>query len=105
MNKRITYFDVFKGILILTVVAEHIIKVSLESVGIFQKYALVNVFTSFNMVAFFVISGYMLHYTMLHTKTPEDLLKHIYKRFIQLLIPWFVWGGVFLLYFKWLQFD
>lgn len=50
MNKRITYFDVFKGILILTVIAEHIIKVSLESVGIFQKHALVNLFTSFNMV-------------------------------------------------------
>ena len=46
------------------------------------------------MVAFFVISGYMLHFSMRHMDSAKQLLFHIKKRAIQCLIPWFTWGGV-----------
>lgn len=93
MNQRIAYLDFFRGLLILTVVAEHIIKMSILADGVL-RHPINNLFTSFNMVAFFILSGYMLHYSMKHMDTIYDVLNHIGKRAIQCLLPYIVWGWV-----------
>ena len=94
MNKeRITYFDLFKGLLILCVILEHLIEVNSSLATPWKEHPILCMTTSFNMVAFFVISGYMLHFSLKHIDSAKQLLLHIKKRALQCLVPWFAWGG------------
>lgn len=94
MNKeRITYFDLFKGLLILSVILEHLIEVNSTLATPWKEHPILCMTTSFNMVAFFVISGYMLHFSLKHIDSAKQLLLHIKKRALQCLVPWFAWGG------------
>lgn len=103
---RIQFFDLAKGILIITVAFEHLIIGSLDN---FSNNRLLCFVTSFNMVAFFIISGYMLKISSVRLTTFKGLFQHLIKRVFQLFVPIIVWGAVrfYLLYpgerYGWLE--
>lgn len=94
---RIQFFDLAKGILIITVAFEHLIIGSLDN---YSDNRLLCYVTSFNMVAFFIISGYMLKFSAMRLTTLKGLCRHLSKRVFQLFVPIIVWGAVrfYLLY-------
>ena len=74
MNKRIQYFDIAKGILILMVVIGHIAETGPANQFVY----------TFHMPAFFIISGIMLRYS---SALKKPLYKVIYKKLYTLVIP------------------
>lgn len=89
-NERIHFFDLAKGILIITVAFEHLIIGSLDN---YTNNRLLCFVTSFNMVAFFIISGYMLRFNVRRLSSFNGLCQQILKRVLQLFVPIIVWGG------------
>ena len=74
MKKRIYYFDIAKGILILMVVIGHVVEMGPVNQFVY----------TFHMPAFFIISGIMLNYS---TVLKKPLYKVIYKKIYTLIIP------------------
>lgn len=89
-RKRIPYFDVMKGILMLTVVFDHIILFDVNTQNPYE-YFLSCMFQSFNMPLFFMIAGFMLAFSGKKFLTIKQTFQHIKKRFIQCIIPFFMW--------------
>jgi len=86
--KRLIWADSLKGILIILVVLGHAIQETLKA-GCFDNH-LWNMIYSFHMPAFMAISGFLNYRTRDWSKT--NRLSMIYRRFQQLMIPFFCWA-------------
>lgn len=98
-RKRIPYFDVIKGFLMITVVFDHILLFNVNNTDPLH-YFIGCMFNSFNMPLFFMVSGYMLAFSGRKFLTWQPFSNHITKRVIQCLVPFFMWA-----IFKSLVFD
>lgn len=87
MNKRLFWADSLKGILIVLVVLGHAIQETLK-VGCFDNHVW-NYIYSFHMPAFIAVSGF-LNYRIGGGIT--NRLSIVYRRFRQLLVPFFCWA-------------
>lgn len=85
---RNTFIDELKGIAILLVVIGHILQFIFK---VDVSGLLFSVIYSFHMPFFMFLAGYSLS---LGHKALE--FKYVIKRFFLLIIPFFVWGGVFM---------
>ena len=84
VKKRLLYFDNLKGFAILLVVLGHCIQ-QCDTEGNYQF--LCRLIYAFHMPLFMAVSGYF------GVKLNVDYLPEIRKRFVRLMIPYFVWGG------------
>ena len=80
MCNRLTYIDIIKGLAILLVVLGHAIQAINDD---FDSSLLFRYIYSFHMPLFMAVSGF-LSYKPAHRQS-------IYKRFYQLMIPFFCW--------------
>ena len=83
--KRIAEFDFFKGIAIFLVVVGHVILNNVE--GALDSHPVYTWIYSFHMPLFFFISGFLIH----HTLGNRSIGTCIKKKFLSLLVPYFVW--------------
>ena len=83
VKKRLLYFDNLKGFAILLVVLGHCIQ-QCDTEGNYQF--LYRLIYAFHMPLFMAVSGYF------GVKLNVDYLPEIRKRFVRLMIPYFVWG-------------
>lgn len=89
MNNRIGYIDFLRGIAIIFVVLGHIIQDNMYGRAAMNN---INFIYSYHMGFFFFISGCA---AVLSTQkySWETFLPFVKKKAIQLLLPFFVWGG------------
>lgn len=87
MNKRLFWADSLKGLLIVLVVLGHAIQETLKT-DCFENHVW-NYIYSFHMPAFMAVSGF-LNYRIVGVVT--NRLSMIYRRFQQLMIPFFCWA-------------
>lgn len=85
MKKHFLYIDNLKGIAILLVVLGHCIQ---ELVPNYDDNVFFKAIYSFHMPLFFIISGYLTY------RKEYVFSTVIKKRAYQLLLPYFIWGGV-----------
>lgn len=90
MSKRILWVDVVKGLLMLAVILGHAIQEPLKVRDIeFENNIWRNIIYSFHMPAFMAMSGYLMYRP---NSSGGKYLSSIYKRFKQLIIPFFLWS-------------
>jgi len=103
MNKKASsgrnnFLDLIKGIAIVLVVFGHSIQVGNGGEwfknNLYYENVLFKVIYSFHMPVFMMISGYLFYYTMQNHSDKEILL----SRITRLLIPIFIWNGLFLIF-------
>lgn len=88
MERRIEYFDGIKGLAIFLVVLGHVLQRSFgQHVNIFET-----IIYSFHMALFMFVSGY---FSYSRNKSNTDILKFILKKIRQLIIPFFLIGGLY----------
>ena len=91
-NVRLLWADSLKGCLIVLVVLGHAIKSTIGDCC--YDNHLWNFIYSFHMPAFMAISGYLSYRP---DKNRKDVFPFIFRRFRQLLIPYFLWTVISLL--------
>jgi len=84
MKKRLNYIDIAKCIAITCIVLSHTVGYSTHLVP------LRNFLYSFHVALFFMISGYLF-------KTDKEYLDFVKNKFIRIMIPYFIWGLLFLI--------
>lgn len=90
MNYRIVYLDFIRGIAIILVVMGHFIQYNLSG---YSANVIFNFIYSFHMGFFFFISGCVA--SISHNKYIWENFHHfLKKKALQLLVPFFVWGGL-----------
>ena len=57
-------------------------------------YPLIRMVTSFNMVAFFLLSGYLLSFSSKRFESFKDITRHIGRRFVQCYVPIVAWNSL-----------
>lgn len=88
-NNRLQYIDNLKGFAIVLVVIGHVIQ-CMYAPGTYQDNVLFRYIYSFHMPLFMMLSGMTLN---IHKRIPmENLPKFIGRRFLQLVVPFVVWG-------------
>ncbi|MCR5696841.1 MAG: acyltransferase family protein [Marinilabiliaceae bacterium] len=89
MLNRIQYIDVLRGFAIILVVLGH----ALEKNGYSDSF-LYNMIYSFHMPLFFCISGFVTMYSWKLDKGSHitDYFRYIWRKFIAIMIPFFVWS-------------
>ena len=92
MKQRLVWADSLKGLLILLVVLGHAIQYTMVDEGC-EKNRLWNYIYSFHMPAFMAISGYLSY----RAGGGTNRLSIIYKRCIQLVIPYLLWELIYYL--------
>ncbi len=90
MKKRNNFIDMLKGFLIILVVLGHAINNFYPET--FNQRLDFKIIYSFHMFAFILISGFLISYK----KGTIDIL-WLKKRFIRLMIPYFVWTLIYCL--------
>lgn len=90
MKERLTYIDNLKGFLILLVVLGHVIQ-KMYSPEHFDNNLIFRMIYSFHMALFFMVSGFVTKFAPISI---EVLKQRLAKRFMQLVIPFIVWGIV-----------
>ncbi len=85
MKERIKYIDIARGIAIFLIVIGHSIAYS-EHCTLIEKYIY-----SFHVVLFFILSGYTFK-----PQKNENFYMFIKKKFIRILLPYFIWSSIFL---------
>jgi len=90
---RVVYLDSLKGVLILLVVLGHSIQASMAKLGLncLDDY-LWNLIYSFHMPAFISISGFLAYRKNVVGGGRFDWLRFTWRRFRQLMIPFFLWS-------------
>ena len=94
-KKRLLWADVSKGYLIILVVLGHVIQ-SFEN-ATYEDNLLWKIIYSFHMPAFFAISGFFAYKNKSHQNESSNNVPFgnlIYRRFLQLLVPYFIWSLV-----------
>ncbi len=86
MEKRIKFIDISRGFAILFIVLGHTI-VHSEHCGMLYKFIY-----SFNVILFFIISGYLFK-----IKSNEKFLDFFKKKFLRMMLPYFIWEILFLI--------
>ena len=86
MEKRVKFIDISRGFAILFIVLGHTI-VHSEHCGILYKFIY-----SFNVILFFIISGYLFK-----IKNNENFWEFFKKKFLRIMIPYFIWELLFLI--------
>ena len=86
MEKRIKFIDISRGFAILFIVLGHTI-VHSEHCGMLYKFIY-----SFNVILFFIISGYLFK-----IKNNENFFGFFKKKFLRIMIPYFIWELLFLI--------
>ncbi len=84
MEKRINYIDISRAFAILVIILGHSI-VHSEHCKLIYKFLY-----SFNIVYFFVISGYVF-------SLKESFLSFMKKKFVKIMIPYFIWATLYLI--------
>jgi len=84
MKKRIEFIDIARGFAIFFIVLGHTIVHSEHCSSIFKGLY------SFHVVLFFVISGYTF-------SVKEKYLVFLKNKFLRIMVPYFIWGIVFLI--------
>lgn len=85
MVNRISYYDLMKGIAIILVVVGHIMQFAFG----YKTSEVVNMLGIFHMPIFFYISGFFLYKEDTNLR---GMLNKLYKRILNLLIPYLVFG-------------
>lgn len=93
MKQRIAYFDLLKGIAIFLVVMGHVLTMCIRQI---DAAFLFKVIGEIHMPVFFFISGFLTYKTTTGTDFVSPNMK---KRFIQLIIPFFVVSALWIWYF------
>lgn len=94
-NQRLVWADALKGCLILLVVLGHAIQQALGD-ACYQNH-LWNIIYSFHMPAFMAVSGFFAYHKNGLGGGTNTLLKSLFRRFRQLVIPFILWTILFLL--------
>lgn len=89
MKERIEYLDFLRGIAIITVVMGHIIQYNLDGSAAMKCF---NFIYSFHMGLFFFISGCVASLSY-KNNTWDNFTNFLSKKSVQLLLPFFIWGG------------
>jgi len=92
MQVRLTWIDSLKGILILLVIMGHAIAKVIGNDAANNDYWWCLIY-SFHMPAFIAVSGFLQYRPAATNKKPLHL--QIWRRFCQLLIPFFIWSFFF----------
>lgn len=87
-KKRIIYIDIAKGWAIIFIVIGHTL-VHSEHCGLILKFLY-----SFHVMLFFMLSGFTYK-----IKENEKLIYFIKRKFIRILVPYFIWATLFLIPF------
>lgn len=90
MKERLIWADNLKGILMILVVLGHAIQYSLVG-GECESNRLWNYIYSFHMPAFMAVSGWLSY----RVGGGKNRLSIIYRRFLQLLVPYFAWEIIY----------
>ena len=90
MEDRIEYIDFLRGIAIISVVMGHIIQYNIQGEAADKCFDFIY---SFHMGFFFFISGCAASLRE-DRNTWSNVISFVKKKTIQLLMPFFVWGGV-----------
>lgn len=91
MKERIVYIDRLKGFAILLVVIGHVVQF-LYCPNKFDTNIVFRFIYSFHMPLFFILSGMV---TNLKLGSVEELCQKVKSRFLQLVVPFVLWGGVY----------
>ena len=86
-ENRIEFLDIAKGIAILLVVMGHLVQYNMTGTSATTVFDFIY---SFHMPLFFMLSGYV---AALRSESTSPF-KYVKKKFISLVIPYFVWGGI-----------
>ena len=87
-KKRLAYVDIARGIAIILIVLGHSITYS-QNCKIIYK-----IIYSFHVALFFIISGYTYK-----IKKEESFLVFIKKKFIRIMVPYYIWALLFIIPF------
>lgn len=93
MKQRIAYFDLLKGIAIFLVVMGHALTMCIRQI---DAAFLFKILGEIHMPVFFFISGFLTYKTSSGSDFVSPKLK---KRFIQLIVPFFVVSALWIWYF------
>ena len=94
MKERIAYIDRLKGFAILLVVIGHVVQF-LYCPNNFDTNIVFRFIYSFHMPLFFILSGMV---TNLKLGSVEELCQKVKSRFLQLVVPFVLWGGILSLF-------
>ena len=94
MKERIAYIDRLKGFAILLVVIGHVVQF-LYCPNNFDTNIVFRFIYSFHMPLFFILSGMV---TKLKLGSVEELCQKVKSRFLQLVVPFVLWGGILSLF-------
>lgn len=86
MKKRLNFVDISRGLAMIFIVLGHTL-VHSEHCNIIFK-----LLYSFHVVLFFVVSGYTFK-----IKNDKSFIEFIKNKFIRIMIPYFIWGFLFLI--------
>lgn len=86
MQKRIPFIDIARAFAIILIVVGHVI-VHSQHLGSIYK-----LIYSFHVVLFFIISGFTFK-----IKENEKFLNFFKKKFLRIMVPYFVWALAFLI--------
>ena len=89
---RINYVDNLKGFAIILVIVGHVIQY-LYSPDFYDGVVVFRYIYSFHMALFMMLSGFTLD--MNRDISLKIFIEKIKKRALQLLLPFFFWGGKF----------
>ncbi len=97
-NQRNQIFDILKGIAIITVVLGHCLQYGngsdfIESRDFFDNW-LYKLIYSFHMPLFMIISGYFFYFSNNTKRSPVKVFRN---RGIRLIMPLFIWNGIYYL--------
>lgn len=92
-NTRLQYFDMIKGIAIFLVVMGHVLTMCIRDI---DQAFLFKMIGEIHMPLFFFISGF---FTYKATENRTFLSPKLKQRFLQLIVPFFIVGTLWILYF------
>ena len=84
MNTRLEYIDRLKGLAMLLVLVGHVIVFC----GLGYDNVFIKHITLMNMPLFFFLNGLVVR-----NLSGDNKLKYLWKKFLQLMLPFLCWGG------------